>query len=126
LRIYRDRARLVLLACRRILADREIEDDPRDLMAMVVSMREQAAQLGDDASTTRRSPGSDRDRRRPGRLPGPRVPHGRSASARQGCLAAARTGRAGRRHRRYLVAADPEGPLALLGERATLEQHGRP
>jgi hypothetical protein len=49
LRIYRDRARLVLLACRRILADREIEDDPRDLMAVVVSLREQAAQLGDDA-----------------------------------------------------------------------------
>jgi len=48
LRITRDRARLVLLACRRILADREIEADDRDVMAAVASLRSEAAQLADD------------------------------------------------------------------------------
>lgn len=49
LRLHRDRARLVLLAVRRIVRDREIEDDPEDIMGVVASLREQAAQLGDDA-----------------------------------------------------------------------------
>jgi hypothetical protein len=48
LRISRDRSRLVLLACRRILADREIEDDPRDVMLAVASLRDEAASLPDD------------------------------------------------------------------------------
>jgi hypothetical protein len=48
LRITRDRARLVLLTCRRILADREIEDDERDVMTAVASLRDQAASLRDD------------------------------------------------------------------------------
>jgi hypothetical protein len=48
LRITRDRARLVLLACRKILADREIEDDDRDVMITVISLRDQAASLPDD------------------------------------------------------------------------------
>jgi hypothetical protein len=47
LRITRDRARLVRQAMRRVLADREIEDS--DVMAMVASLRDQAAQLPDDA-----------------------------------------------------------------------------
>lgn len=50
LRIMRDRARLVLLACRRILRDREIEDEAgRDVMAAVAVLRDQVAQLPDDA-----------------------------------------------------------------------------
>jgi hypothetical protein len=49
LRITRDRARLVLLACRKITADREIEDDDADVMAVVASVRDQVAQLPDDA-----------------------------------------------------------------------------
>ena len=46
LRITRDRARLVLLACKRILADRQAGD--RDVTAAVAVLRERAAQLGDD------------------------------------------------------------------------------
>jgi hypothetical protein len=46
LRITRDRARLVRGAMRRILADSEIEDS--DVMAMVASLRDEAAQLPDD------------------------------------------------------------------------------
>jgi hypothetical protein len=38
----------VLLACRRILADREIEADDRDVMLAVTSLQEQAASLADD------------------------------------------------------------------------------
>ena len=49
LRISRDRARLVMLICRKILADREIEADPADIMLAVFTLRDQAAQLGDDA-----------------------------------------------------------------------------
>jgi hypothetical protein len=49
LRIMRDRTRLVLSAMRRVLRDREIEGDPRDLMIVVASPREDAAQLGDDS-----------------------------------------------------------------------------
>jgi hypothetical protein len=49
LRITRDRARLVLLACRKIIADREIEDDEADVMAVVASVRDQVTQLPDDA-----------------------------------------------------------------------------
>ncbi len=49
LRITRDRARLVLLACRKIIADRGIEDDENDVMAVVASVRNQVAQLHDDA-----------------------------------------------------------------------------
>jgi hypothetical protein len=48
LRITRDRARMVLLACRRVLADRELEADDRDVMAAVFSLRSEAAQLPDD------------------------------------------------------------------------------
>ena len=48
LRISRDRSRLVLLACRKILADREVEADDRDIMAAVLSLRDQAASLPDD------------------------------------------------------------------------------
>ena len=47
LRITRDRARLVRQAMRRILADREADD--RDVMAAVTTLRDQAAQLPDDA-----------------------------------------------------------------------------
>lgn len=49
LRIMRNRSRLALLAARRVLADREIEDDPADVMLVVRSLREEAANLGDDA-----------------------------------------------------------------------------
>jgi hypothetical protein len=35
----------VLLACRRILRDREIEDDPADVMSAAIALREQAAEL---------------------------------------------------------------------------------
>jgi hypothetical protein len=49
LRISRDRARLVLAAARRVLRDREIEDDPHDLMIVVASLRDQTAQLPDDS-----------------------------------------------------------------------------
>ncbi len=48
LRIMRDRARLVQLACRRILADREFEADDRDVMLAVTSLRGQADSLPDD------------------------------------------------------------------------------
>jgi hypothetical protein len=47
LRILRDRARLVRQAIRGILADREGDD--RDLMLAVSHLRDQVAQLGDDA-----------------------------------------------------------------------------
>jgi hypothetical protein len=47
LRISRDRARTVLLMCRRLLADREADDG--DVMAAVAGLRDQAAQLRDDA-----------------------------------------------------------------------------
>jgi hypothetical protein len=46
LRILRDRARLVRQAMRRVLGDRE--EDPGDVMAVVASLREETAQLGDD------------------------------------------------------------------------------
>jgi hypothetical protein len=49
LRIARNRARLVQFATQRILADREIEDTPGDVMAAVTTLREQVAELGDDA-----------------------------------------------------------------------------
>jgi hypothetical protein len=48
LRIMRDRARLVLTAARRVLRDREIEGDPRDVMIVVASLRDEAASLPDD------------------------------------------------------------------------------
>jgi hypothetical protein len=48
LRISRDRARLVVFAMRRILVDREIENDPRDVMAAVSTLRDQVAELRDD------------------------------------------------------------------------------
>jgi hypothetical protein len=46
LRISRDRARLVLHACRRLLADREADD--RDTMITVTRLREEAGQLPPD------------------------------------------------------------------------------
>jgi hypothetical protein len=48
LRITRDRARLIVFAMRRILADREIENDPGDVMAAVSTLRDQVAELRDD------------------------------------------------------------------------------
>lgn len=48
LRIMRDRARLVRRAMRDIICDREIETDPFDVMAVVTTLREETAQLGDD------------------------------------------------------------------------------
>ena len=54
LRISRDRARLVLLACRRLLADREAGD--RDVMLAVTSLRDQVAQLPDDSYDYRPDP----------------------------------------------------------------------
>lgn len=49
LRITRDRARLVVFAMRRILADHEIGNDLGDVMAAVTTLRDQVAGLGDDA-----------------------------------------------------------------------------
>ena len=49
LRITRDRARLVRQAMRQVVADREIDGDPRDVMIVVASLRSQAAQLSDDS-----------------------------------------------------------------------------
>jgi hypothetical protein len=49
LRITRDRARLVVIAMRRILADHEIENDPGDVMAAVTILRDAIAELCDDA-----------------------------------------------------------------------------
>jgi hypothetical protein len=40
LRASRDRARVVLFAMRRIIADHEIENDPGDVMAVVATIRE--------------------------------------------------------------------------------------
>lgn len=49
LRAARDRARLVREAMREILRDRDIEHDPRDVMAIAVRLREHAAQCPDDS-----------------------------------------------------------------------------
>jgi hypothetical protein len=49
LRITRDRGRLVLFAMRRILAGHEIGDDQVGVMAAVTDLRDQLAQLRDDA-----------------------------------------------------------------------------
>lgn len=46
LRILRDRARLVRQAMRRLLADREADD--QDVMIAVTSLRDEAASLADD------------------------------------------------------------------------------
>jgi hypothetical protein len=46
LRISRDRARVVLYGCKRVLADREIDD--RDLMVIVASLRDLITQLPAD------------------------------------------------------------------------------
>jgi len=46
LRILRDRVRMVRSAIRRLLADREAED--LDVMLVATSLRDEAAQLGDD------------------------------------------------------------------------------
>ena len=56
LRIIRDRSRLVLVACRKIIADREIEDDDWDLIAVVTALRDDAAQLPDDSYDHRPEP----------------------------------------------------------------------
>jgi hypothetical protein len=47
LRLSRDRVRLVQYACKRLLADREAGDC--DIMAIAVALRDEAAQLCDDA-----------------------------------------------------------------------------
>ena len=47
LRCMRDRARLVRQAMRDILDDRDIETDPRDVMVVVASLREETAALAD-------------------------------------------------------------------------------
>ncbi len=46
LRISRDRARAVLLGCKRVLANQEIDD--RDLLVIVASLRDLTAQLPAD------------------------------------------------------------------------------
>ena len=56
LRIHRDRARLVRQAMRRVLADREVGD--ADIMAIVTSLRDQAAQLADDSCDHKPEPTS--------------------------------------------------------------------
>jgi hypothetical protein len=51
LRISRDRARVVLFACKRVLADPQLDD--RDLMAIAASLRDMTTQLpGDQYSPT--------------------------------------------------------------------------
>jgi hypothetical protein len=57
LRISRDRARLVREAAREIIRDRDIENDERDVMVVVVRLRERTGQLGDD--TCDLAPGHD-------------------------------------------------------------------
>ena len=47
LRLSRDRARLVLYACKRVFADREASDG--DIMTIAAALRDEAAQLRDDA-----------------------------------------------------------------------------
>ena len=46
LRISRDRARVVLLGCKRVLADDEVDD--RDLMTIAASLRDMTTQLPAD------------------------------------------------------------------------------
>jgi hypothetical protein len=48
LRCLRNRVRLVRQAMKDILADPGIETDSRDVMAILASLRQQAAALGDD------------------------------------------------------------------------------
>jgi len=48
LRCLRDRVRLVRQAMKDILADPGIETDSRDVMAIIISLRQQAAAAGDD------------------------------------------------------------------------------
>jgi hypothetical protein len=50
LRISRDRARVVLFGCKRVLADHEL--DERDLMAIVASLRDMITQLPADQYTS--------------------------------------------------------------------------
>jgi hypothetical protein len=47
LRAVRDRVRLVRVAMRRLLADREIDDDPDGLMLLVNALRDEAADADD-------------------------------------------------------------------------------
>jgi hypothetical protein len=49
LRISRDRARAVLLGCKRVLADDEVDD--HDLMAIAASLRDMTTQLPADQYT---------------------------------------------------------------------------
>ena len=49
LRISRDRARVVLFGCKRLLADHELDD--RDLMVIVASLRDMTTQLPADEYT---------------------------------------------------------------------------
>ena len=49
LRISRDRARVVLFGCKRVLADHEVDD--RDLMAIAASLRDMTTQLPADQHT---------------------------------------------------------------------------
>jgi hypothetical protein len=50
LRISRDRARVVLFGCKRVLADDEV--DERDLMAIAASLRDMTTQLPADQYTS--------------------------------------------------------------------------
>jgi hypothetical protein len=50
LRISRDRARIVLFGCKRVLADHELDD--RDLMAVAASLRDMTTQLPADQYTS--------------------------------------------------------------------------
>jgi hypothetical protein len=49
LRISRDRARVVLFGCKRVLADHQLDD--RDLMAIAASLRDMTTQLPADQYT---------------------------------------------------------------------------
>ena len=56
LRVMRDRAREVRQAMRDILSDRGIEEDGRDVMAVIENLRHRISQLGDDAYDHRPEP----------------------------------------------------------------------
>jgi hypothetical protein len=45
LRASRDRARIVLFAMRRIIADHELENDPGDVLAVATTIRDYTSQL---------------------------------------------------------------------------------
>jgi hypothetical protein len=56
LRCLRDRVRLVRQAMADILADPGIEQNPADVMAVVINLRQRASALGDDHSAHQPEP----------------------------------------------------------------------